>query len=142
MRRTALRPGAVGGSRFGDRLRALRTAAGLSQRALAARVTSALLASGARHGCDVSYLSRIESGHVGPPSARMISALAAVLGTDEDELFALVGRVPPGFGPLLRGSPGARAFWAAALRAGLTEAEWQLLTAAIQLRAGHDQGAA
>ncbi len=72
---------------FGKRLRELRRAKGLSQRALAERV-----------GVNFTYLSRCETGTLDfgqYPSEDLIVRLAAALGTEEDELLILAKKVPP-----------------------------------------------
>ena len=68
---------------FGDRLRTLRHQKGLNQRELADEV-----------GVDFTYLSKIETGKMSPPSQDTIRKLADVLDADLDELLVLAGRVP------------------------------------------------
>lgn len=68
---------------FGERLRKLRLQQGLNQRDLANQV-----------GIDFTYLSKIETGKMSPPSQETIRKLAKALDTDEDELLVLAGRVP------------------------------------------------
>jgi len=68
---------------FGARLRQLRIQAGMTQRELADRVN-----------IDFSYLSKIESGAVPPPSQKVISQLAEALNVDKDELIISAGKVP------------------------------------------------
>ena len=70
--------------KFGQHLRDLRKARGLSQRALASQV-----------GIDFTYLSKIEQGHNAPPSETVILRMALVLKVDVNELLNLSGRVPP-----------------------------------------------
>ena len=87
---------------FPDRLRELRRAARLSQRALAERV-----------GVDFTYLSKIENGRVEPPSEgvlqRIAKELAAKLGRDEtelaDELITLAGKIPSDLAETLSRNP-------------------------------------
>jgi len=55
----------------------------MTQRALAERVN-----------IDFSYLSKIESGVVPPPSEKVILQLAEALNADKDELIILAGKVP------------------------------------------------
>lgn len=43
---------------------------------------------------DFSYLSKIESGVVPPPSEKVISQLAEALNANKDELIILAGKVP------------------------------------------------
>ena len=69
--------------KFGARLRQLRKQAGMTQRELADRVN-----------VDFSYLSKIESGAVPPPSEKVISQLAEALNADKDELTILAGEIP------------------------------------------------
>jgi len=76
---------------FGARLRELRKQAGLSQRELADKV-----------GINFTYLSKIESGVMPPPSQRVILRLAEVLSTDKDELMVLAGRIPADIAQLLK----------------------------------------
>lgn len=71
---------------FGETIRAIRKANGLSQRDLAGRV-----------GPNFSYLSKIENGKLeftGFPSEATIHKLAEALDADEDELLILAEKVP------------------------------------------------
>ncbi len=87
---------------FPDRLRELRRAARLSQRALAEQV-----------GVDFTYLSKIENGRVEPPSEgvlqRIAKELADKLGKDEtalaDELITLAGKIPSDLAETLSRNP-------------------------------------
>ena len=87
---------------FPDRLRELRRAARLSQRALAEQV-----------GVDFTYLSKIENGRVEPPSEgvlqRIAKELAGKLGLDEielaDELITLAGKIPSDLAETLSRNP-------------------------------------
>ena len=72
--------------RFGDRVRALRTAMSLSQRALGERV-----------GVSFTYISKVENGKLDfgdYPSEDLIRKLARVLGGDLDELLLLAEKIP------------------------------------------------
>ena len=87
---------------FPDRLRELRRAARLSQRALAEQV-----------GIDFTYLSKIENGRVEPPSEgvlqRIAKEMADKLGRDEtelsDELITLAGKIPSDLAETLSRNP-------------------------------------
>ena len=71
---------------FGNRLRAMRTAKGLSQRALGERV-----------GVSFTYISKVENGKLDfgdYPSEDLIRRLAAALGADEEELLLLAEKIP------------------------------------------------
>lgn len=70
-------------SKFGAKLRQLRKKARMSQREVADKVK-----------IDFTYLSKIESGVMPPPSEEKIRRLAKVLGCDEYELITLAGKVP------------------------------------------------
>ena len=89
--------------RFGATIRELRTKAKLTLRELAVRV-----------GIDFTYLSKIESGMLPPPSEKVVLRLAEALNADRNELLTLAGRISSGaaqahkaktlreFGPKLR----------------------------------------
>ena len=87
---------------FPDRLRELRRAARLSQRALAERVE-----------IDFTYLSKIENGRVEPPSEsvlkRIAMRIAEELGMDgtelADELITLAGKIPSDLAETLSRNP-------------------------------------
>jgi transcriptional regulator with XRE-family HTH domain len=71
---------------FGERLRELRKAKNLSQRALADKV-----------GINFTYLSKVESERLDfaqYPSEELIRKLAKALGADEDELLLLAKKIP------------------------------------------------
>jgi transcriptional regulator with XRE-family HTH domain len=71
---------------FGDRIRAIRTAKGFSQRALGERV-----------GVSFTYISKVENGKLDfgdYPSEDLIRRLAAALGADEEELLLLAEKIP------------------------------------------------
>jgi transcriptional regulator with XRE-family HTH domain len=71
---------------FGNRLRAMRTAKGLSQRALGGRV-----------GVSFTYISKVENGKLDfgdYPSEDLIRRLAAALDADEEELLLLAEKIP------------------------------------------------
>lgn len=71
---------------FGERIRELRKAAGLSQKALSVRL-----------GIGDAYLSKIENHHLDfgdYPSEALIHKLAVELETDEEELMILAEKVP------------------------------------------------
>ena len=71
---------------FGNRLRGMRTAKGLSQRALGERV-----------GVSFTYISKVENGKLDfgdYPSEDLIRRLAAALDTDEEELLLMAEKIP------------------------------------------------
>ena len=87
---------------FPDRLRELRRAARMSQRALAELV-----------GVDFTYLSKIENGRVEPPSESVLRKIARELahrlgrGETElaDELITLAGKIPSDLAETLSRNP-------------------------------------
>ena len=71
---------------FGQRLRVLRKAKGMTQRELAQKT-----------GISFAYVSKLETGVMPPPGQKIILALAKVLGAnnaDTDELFGLAKKMP------------------------------------------------
>ena len=76
---------------FGARLRELRKQAGLGQRELADKV-----------GINFTYLSKIESGVMPPPSEKVMLRLAEVLNADKDELMSLAGKIPSDIAQILK----------------------------------------
>lgn len=68
---------------FGEKIRDLRKARGLSQRDLAGRAD-----------IDFTYLSKIENGRMEPPSEEVIRRVARELGADADGLIVLAGKFP------------------------------------------------
>jgi len=78
---------------FGDRLRELRKARGLTQKDLAEKVE-----------IDFTYLSKIETGGAPPPAEKTIRELARVLKTDAEDLILLAGKVPKDLGKVVTSS--------------------------------------
>jgi transcriptional regulator with XRE-family HTH domain len=111
--------------KLGNRIRALRLEAKLSQRDLAAQVAKRLK-EGDRGGLDFTYLSKIENNRL-VPSAAVLLALAAELRGNSDELLALAGKAPAEVGDMLKKSEGARMFFRSALSKRLSEEDWKKL---------------
>ncbi|MDP9411180.1 MAG: helix-turn-helix domain-containing protein [Actinomycetota bacterium] len=68
---------------FGEKVRELRKARGLSQRDLAGRA-----------GIDFTYLSKIENARIEPPSEDVIRRVALALDADADDLIVLADKFP------------------------------------------------
>lgn len=119
---------------FGRAVRGLRHAQRprLTLRALAARVSARVRADGARCGCDYTYLCKIETGRLPPPSPRIVAALAAELHADPGELSDIAQQVPWGLCKLLKTSAAARRFFRMATTAGLDEAGWARLAKSLE----------
>lgn len=79
---------------FGEKLRQLRLLNTLNQRKLAGMV-----------GIDFTYLSKIETGNMPPPSQETIKKLANALKADADELLLLADKVPTDVLDAITGSP-------------------------------------
>lgn len=72
--------------RFGDKIRALRRAKGLTLRALGEQV-----------GVSHAYISKVENGRLvfcDYPSEALIRKLAKALDADEEEMFLLAEKIP------------------------------------------------
>jgi len=71
---------------FGQRVRELRQAKGLTQRDLAKKAS-----------ISYAYVSKLETGSMSPPRHKVIQTLARILGATDretDELFGLAGKIP------------------------------------------------
>ncbi|MBI4267505.1 MAG: fibronectin type III domain-containing protein [Chloroflexi bacterium] len=79
------------GEDFGQRLRQLRKTAGFNLRELAEIA-----------GINFTYLSKIESGAMPPPSRKVILNLAEALNVDKDELILLAGKIPSDVAQILK----------------------------------------
>jgi len=58
-----------------------------------------------RIGIEPSYLSKVERGHVAPPSEETVVRLAKALGEDADVLLALAGKVSSDLKEAIRRRP-------------------------------------
>ncbi len=113
-------------STFGTALRAMRRAAGISQRELADRIK-----------VDFSYISKVENGRVPPPSADTIVAICHVLGTNAEDLLALTGKLPSDVQKTVSASKSAQTFLREAQQLDLTDEEWETLMESLRrLRGG------
>ena len=79
---------------IGPKLRELRTIQGLSLRRTASLA-----------GISPAYLSRIESGKIGPPKPETLKSLTQVLGADSDAIFQLASGIDPEIVDLLDKNP-------------------------------------
>jgi HTH-type transcriptional regulator, competence development regulator len=70
---------------FGSRVQRLRREAKLTQRQLASEL-----------GIDFTYLSKLENDRGEAPGEETVRKIARLLHTDEEELLARAGKVPPG----------------------------------------------
>ncbi len=79
---------------FGERLRELRQQKQISQHVLSRQV-----------GVNWTYISKIESASLAPPSAETIRRIAQALDADENELLALAGKIPDGLRQAMKENP-------------------------------------
>lgn len=82
---------------FGDKIRQLRAARGLTQQAVAERMS-----------VSVTYISKVENGKLSfgdYPSEKFIHKLAGELEADEDELLLLADKVPASIRQRIRQRP-------------------------------------
>ncbi len=102
---------------FGEALRNLRRAKGVTQRNLAEAV-----------GVDFSYISKLENNRVPPAAGDTIVRICEILGAPPDELLAATGKVPSDVKQVLTRSPAALQFALQATALRLTDEEWQQLS--------------
>ncbi len=79
---------------FGEVLREMRTAKGISLRKFAEQV-----------GVSPTYLSQVEQNNIDPPTAERVKKMAEILGENTDELIALAGRVPEDLPKIIQKQP-------------------------------------
>ena len=79
---------------FGERVRALRKEQGITQRELSQQI-----------GLDFTYLSKIETGALPPPSEAAIARISDALKVDLEELLAFSRKVPSDLGRTLASGP-------------------------------------
>ena len=102
---------------FGERLKALRRAAGFTQRQLAAAV-----------GLDFSYISKLENGHNPPPAADTIVRLCGAMKVTPEPLLALTGKLPSDVHESVGLNEAAQQFLRETRDLPLTEGEWRHLS--------------
>ncbi len=100
-------------SAFGKKLKELRQAAKLSQRELAKRIRK-----------DFTYLSKIETGDMPPPSEETIRAIAMELNADADELIILSKKIPSDLAEHIIEQPQAAALLRSTRGKVYTKDEW------------------
>lgn len=112
---------------FGRRVRELREAKKKTDPAFSLRRFAQSV------GVSATFLSKVENGESPPPGADKIKRMAALLGTDADELLALAGKVDPDLPAIIREMPRAMAdFLRTASEAGLTDDDIKRLTDSIK----------
>ena len=97
---------------FGSRLRELRKQRLMTQKQLADKVH-----------INFTYLSKIETGTLPPPSESTIRELAKALGTEGDELVLLARKVPKELHPVIVGRTAIPALLRAVRDSGMSDAD-------------------
>lgn len=108
-------------NQFGEALRERRRAAGISQRELAEKVN-----------VDFSYISKIETGRLPPPSADKIVEISIVLDIEPAELLALTGKIPSNIQKTIGTSEVAQEFLQEVQRMDLSEDEWKEIVRSLK----------
>lgn len=109
------------GMTFGETLRELRRAAGVSQREVAREA-----------GVDFSYISKLENNRIPPPAADTIVKFCQVLKTSPERLLALSGKIPEKVQQNVSTSEAAQEFLQQAEILKLSDREWRRLTSSIR----------
>lgn len=112
---------------FGQALRELRRQGGVSQRELAQRIR-----------VDFSYISKLENDRLPAPAADTVVAICNALGIPQEELLALIGKIPSVVEKAVAISPQAQGFLRAAQLMRLTDPEWKELRASLRRLRGED----
>lgn len=111
---------------FGQTLKELRRAKGISQRELAQKV-----------GVDFSYISKIENDRLPPPAADTIVKICEALMIAPDDLLATTGKMPTPVKEMLSTSPAALEFMREAQTMKLSDEEWQDMTQRLKRLRGN-----
>jgi HTH-type transcriptional regulator, competence development regulator len=113
---------------FGETLRELRRAAGVTQRELAQRTD-----------LDFSYISKLENDRNSPPAADRIVRISEVLGVSAEHLLALTGKIPSDVQHTIGTSLAAQEFLRETQRLNLTDEEWRSLSQEVRRLRGEFQ---
>jgi transcriptional regulator with XRE-family HTH domain len=108
-------------NQFGEALRERRRTVGMSQRELADKID-----------VDFSYISKVETGKLPPPSADKIVEICLVLEIEPSELLALTGKLPTNVQKAVGTSEVAQEFLQEAQRMALSEDEWKNLVRSLR----------
>ena len=109
---------------FGQKLRAVRRGAKVTQRELAKAVK-----------VDFSYISKLENDRLPPPAADTIQAICYELEVDPNELLALTGKLPSDVQKTVGKSSAAQRFLREAQQLSLSDDEWEeMLKSLHQIR--------
>ncbi len=106
--------------RFGSLLRRSRLGAGLGLREFANKVE-----------LSPTYISRVETGKIPPPTERRIKVMARLLGVPMDDLYTAAGKIDPDVEDYIRKVKGLPEFLRVAHREGLGQKEFEALTGRI-----------
>lgn len=107
--------------KFGSLLRRSRVKAGFGLREFAQKVE-----------LSPTYISRVETGKIPPPTQRRIKTMARLLHVPVDELYNAAGKVDPEIEAYIRRVRTLPAFLRTAKKAGLGEADFASRTKQLQ----------
>jgi transcriptional regulator with XRE-family HTH domain len=109
--------------RFGKLLRRARTRAGYGLREFAQKVD-----------LSPTYISRVETGKIPPPTERRIKVMARLLELPADDLYSAAGKVDPDIEAYIRRVKTLPGFLRAAKKAGLGASDFESRTRQLQRR--------
>ncbi len=101
---------------FGTLLRQLRVRSGITQRVLASTI-----------GVNVTYISKLETGAVESPAARVIGAISQALNVPPLDLMISAGRLPKEFIELILSNSNIISLIQEAIEYDLNDTQWELL---------------
>jgi transcriptional regulator with XRE-family HTH domain len=107
--------------RFGSLLRRSRIKAGFGLREFAQKVE-----------LSPTYISRVETGKIPPPTERRIKVMARLLAVPVDDLYSAAGKVDPDIEAYIRKVRSLPAFLRAARKAGLGDEDFARRTKQLQ----------
>ena len=109
--------------RFGGLLRRSRVRAGFGLREFALKVE-----------LSPTYISRVETGKIPPPTERRIKVIARLLEVPADDLYSAAGKVDPDIEAYIRRIKTLPGFLRAAKKAGLSASDFESRTRQLQRR--------
>jgi transcriptional regulator with XRE-family HTH domain len=109
--------------KFGSLLRRSRTKAGFGLREFAQKVD-----------LSPTYISRVETGKIPPPTQKRIKSMARLLNVKVDDLYAAAGKVDPEVEAYIRRVKTLPAFLRAAKKAGLGASDFEKRTRQLMRR--------
>jgi HTH-type transcriptional regulator, competence development regulator len=112
---------------FGQKLRELRRASGLTQRELASAAD-----------LDFSYISKLENDRNPPPAADTVVRLGDAMKVPAEALLALTAKLPSDVRETVSANEAAQEFLRESHRLRLTDREWRQLSREVRRLRGED----